>query len=87
MYFVEVQFQKDTRIYQCFFADVFLYFSRYDCANDWRGVVVFKKRSLDPGVPPQYQDLFVSQRVTQIYLDELGVTNQSIGVGVVRLVV
>jgi predicted transposase/invertase (TIGR01784 family) len=61
IYFVEVQFQKDARIYQRFLAEVFLYFSRYDCANDWHGVIVFKKRSLDPGVPTQYQDFFASQ--------------------------
>jgi predicted transposase/invertase (TIGR01784 family) len=88
IYFLEVQFQKDNRLYQRFFAEIFLYFSRYDCANDWRGVVVFKNRSLDPGVPLQYRGLLMSRQVQIIYLDELEeAAERSLGVGVVKLVV
>ncbi|MDM9380823.1 Rpn family recombination-promoting nuclease/putative transposase [Chlorogloeopsis sp. ULAP01] len=86
IYFLEIQFQKDNRLYQRLFAEIFLYFSRYDCGNDWRGVVIFKNKSLDPGVPLQYRGLLMSQQVQILYLDELGV-EESLGVGVVKLVV
>lgn len=65
-----------------------MYLSRCDRANDWKAVVVFKSRSLDPGNLPQFVELLSSQRVRRIYLGELGeVSGQSIGVGIVKLVV
>ena len=88
IYFVEVQFQADKRIYHRLFGEIFLYLSRCDRPNDWRAVVVFKQRSLDPGNLPQFIELLTSQRVKRIYLDELGeVSEQSIGVGIVKLVI
>ncbi len=88
IYFVEVQFQADKNFYHRLFGEIFLYLSRCDRPNDWRAVVVFKQRSLDPGNLPQFIELLTSQRVRRIYLDELGeVSEQSIGVGIVRLVV
>ncbi len=88
IYFVEVQFQADPRFYHRFFGEIFLYLSKYERSNDWRAVVVFQKRSLDPGNSPQYIELLTSQRVSRIYLDELGeAADQSLGVGIVKLVV
>ncbi len=34
IYFVEVQFQKDTGFYQRFFAEIFLYLHQYQPIND-----------------------------------------------------
>ena len=88
IYFVEVQFQRDERFYQRFFGEIFLYLSQYERANDWRGVVIFRSKSLDPGVKPQYRELLASPRIRRIYLDELGeAADQSLGVGAVKLVV
>jgi len=88
IYFVEVQFQRDTRFYQRFFGETFLYLSQYEQSNDWRGVVLFKTRSQDPGVKPQYRELLTSPRIRRIYLNELGeAAEQSLGVGVVKLIV
>lgn len=88
IYFVEVEFQADKKFYQRLFGEIFLYLSKSDRANDWRAVVVFKQRSLDSGNIPQYIELLTSQRVRRIYLDELGeASEQSIGVGIVKLVV
>jgi predicted transposase/invertase (TIGR01784 family) len=87
IYFVEVQFQRDPRFYQRFFGEIFLYLSQYERPNDWRGAVIFKNRSLDPGVQAQYRELLTSPRVRRIYLDELEAAARSLGVGVVRLVV
>ncbi|OUL25245.1 flagellar assembly protein H [Nostoc sp. RF31YmG] len=88
IYFVEVQFQPDPRFYSRLFGEIFLYLRQYPQPNDWRAVVVYPQRSLDPGVPMQYRDLILSQQVQHIYLDELGeVADLSLGVGVVKLVV
>lgn len=88
IYFVEVQFQADKRFYHRLFGKIFLYIAKGDRANDWKAVVVFKSRSLDPGNLPQFVELLSSQRVRRIYLDELGeVSGQSIGIGIVKLVV
>ncbi len=88
IYFVEVQFQADKKFYHRLFGEIFLYLSRCDRANDWRAVVIFKQRSLDPGNLPQFIELLTSQRVRRIYLDELGeVSEQSIGIGIVKLIV
>lgn len=65
-----------------------MYFSKCDRANDWRAVLVFKQRSLDPGNIPQYIELLTSQRVRGIYLDKLGVeAERSLDIGIVKLVV
>ena len=88
IYFVEVQFQPDKRFYHRFFGEIFLYLSRYQRSNDWRAVVIFAKRSLDPGNLAQYIELLTSPRVRRVYLDELGeAADQSLGVGIVKLVV
>ena len=88
IYFVEVQFQADAKFYHRFFGEIFLYLSKYERANDWRAVVVFQRRSLDPGNLPQHIELLTSQRVRRIYLNELGeASEQSLGVGIVKLVV
>lgn len=86
IYFVEVQFQLDKRFYHRLFGEIFLYLSRYERSNDWRAVVIFQKRSLDPGNLPQYLELLTSSRVRRIYLDELGeAADQSLGIGIVKL--
>lgn len=88
IYFVEVQFQSDKRFYHRFFGEIFLYLSKYERSNDWQAVVVFRKRSLDPGDLPQYIELLTSQRVRRIYLDELGeAAERSLGIGIIKLVV
>lgn len=72
IYFVEVQFQPDSKFYSRFFGEIFLYLRQYELPNDWRAVVVYAKRSLDPGVPMQYRGLLMSQQVQRVYLNELG---------------
>jgi predicted transposase/invertase (TIGR01784 family) len=88
IYFVEVQFQSDSRFYSRFFSEIFLYLRQYDVPNDWRGVVLYPQRSLDSGVPIQYRGLLLNQQIQRIYLDELDENaDSSIGLGVVKLVV
>jgi predicted transposase/invertase (TIGR01784 family) len=88
MYFVEVQFQKDQGFYYRLFAEIFLYIYQYKPVNNWRAVVVYPRRSVEPEQPIQYQLLLNSNQVQIIYLDELGeFAERSLGVGIVQLVV
>ncbi len=88
IYFVEVQFQPDSKFYSRFFTEIFLYLDKSPLRNNWRGVVVYPTRSIDTGETERYIELLNSQTVRRIYLDELGTTPQpSIGIGTVQLVV
>ena len=71
VYFVEVQFQKLSRFYARLFAEIYIYLAQHDVPNDWRAVVIFPKRALDPGVHQHYRELFESGRVICIYLEDL----------------
>ncbi len=63
IYFVEVQFQSDSRFYSRFFGEIFLYLRQYDLHNDWRAVVLYPQRSLEPEVPMQYRGLLLTEQV------------------------
>ena len=87
--FVEIQGYKDRNnvLHSSFFSQVFLYLHTYQPKNDWRGILIFSKRSLDTGLPIQYQDFAKSQRFQRIYLDELSSTNDlSIGLSLLHLI-
>lgn len=87
IYFAEVQFQLDKRFYARFFAEIFLYLDKNEVENDWRGVVIYPTRSAESRDITQYRELLASLRVTRIYLDELGSTQQSLGIETVKLVI
>ncbi|MFE1747167.1 Rpn family recombination-promoting nuclease/putative transposase [Coleofasciculus sp. H7-2] len=88
IYFVEVQFQRDDIFYYRFFTEIFLYLGQNKPNRDWRAVAVFSRRSIDREVPIEYQRLLLSQQVQWVYLDELEEAgNQSVGLGMVQLVV
>ncbi len=88
IYFVEVQFQPDSKFYSRFFTEIFLYLDKTELKNNWRGVVVYPTHSIDTGETERYFELLNPQRVRRIYLDELGSTPQpSIGIETVKLVI
>lgn len=68
--FVEAQGYKDAKgtLYSSFFSEIFLCLHDYQPDNDWCAVLIFLKRSLDPGLPRQYQDFADSPRFRRIYL-------------------
>lgn len=88
--FVEVQGYPDrTRIlYHAFFAEIFLYLRDYQPVNDWMGVIIFTKRSLDPRLPQHFQDYANSSRFKRVYLDELdpAIVGQSLELSVLQLI-
>ncbi|WGV24762.1 Rpn family recombination-promoting nuclease/putative transposase [Halotia branconii] len=88
IYFVEVQFQTDTEIYSRLFSEIFLYLHRNKPKNPWQGIVIYPTRSLDTSNINNYSEFFTSQRVSRIYLDELGETaSLPIGIATIKLIV
>ena len=88
--FVEAQGypDKEGTLYSSFFSEIFLYLHDYQPVNDWESVLMFTKRSLDPGLPKQYSDFSDSPHFRRVYLDELGDSeNLSIGLSLLKLVV
>ncbi|NJL65629.1 MAG: Rpn family recombination-promoting nuclease/putative transposase [Methylacidiphilales bacterium] len=88
IYFVEVQFQPDEKLYSRLFTEIFLYLHKTELTNNWRGVVVYPNRNTDTGETERYTELLTSGRVTCIYLDELdSPASPSIAIETVKLVV
>ncbi|NET02151.1 MAG: Rpn family recombination-promoting nuclease/putative transposase [Sphaerospermopsis sp. SIO1G1] len=77
VYFCEVQFQKDEKLYERLFAESLLYFYRNrDRFSDWQAVIIYPSRSTEQGNIHPYRALLNSDQVHRIYLDELGDIHQ-----------
>jgi predicted transposase/invertase (TIGR01784 family) len=85
--FAEVQLQKDEELYDRFFAETAYFLRRAPGRyTDWRGVLIFAARSLEPSNAQLHRSLLQGAQVQQIYLDELQPTSQdSLGVQLVQL--
>jgi predicted transposase/invertase (TIGR01784 family) len=70
-FFVEVQYQKDTRLYQRIFAEIMIFLHQHRPQGRWRVVVIFPRRSIDAGVPEDFREYLVSGRLKIVYLNEL----------------
>jgi predicted transposase/invertase (TIGR01784 family) len=87
LYFVEVQFQLDSVFYRRLFAEIFVYLRQNQSVNHWRAVVIYPQRSLDPSDRLPYELLLNSSQVQRIYLDELGTTDNSLQIAIVKLII
>ncbi len=88
VYFSEVQFQKDQFLYHRVFAELFLFLDQNPFTYDWYTVIIYPKRSVEPDETRLHQILLESSKVQRVYLDELEpAANQSLGIGVVKLVI
>lgn len=88
VYFIEVQFQVDQLLYHRLFAELFLYLKQNPATRDWRAVLIYPRRSLEPNETNLYRTLLESPQVQRVYLDELAaVAELSLGLGLVQLVV
>ncbi|MFN7512043.1 Rpn family recombination-promoting nuclease/putative transposase [Microcystis sp.] len=77
IYFCEVQFQKDERLYERVFGESFLYFYRQrEQFADWQIVVIYPTRSLEQSNTHPYRALLNCPQVHRIYLNELGKIQQ-----------
>jgi predicted transposase/invertase (TIGR01784 family) len=73
VYFCEVQFQKDEKLYERVFAESSLYFYRNrDRFNDWQAVIIYPSRSIEQGDTHPHRTLLNGNQVHRVYLDELG---------------
>lgn len=73
VYFCEVQFQKDDRLYERLFSEAFLYFYRNrERYGDWEAVVIYPSRSMEQSNSHPYRALLDSTQVHRVYLNELG---------------
>lgn len=73
VYFCEVQFQKDERLYERLFGESFLYFYRNrERYSDWQAVAIYPSRSIEQSNVYPYRSLLAGEQVHRVYLDELG---------------
>ena len=73
VYFCEVQFQRDERLYERVFAESYLYFYRNrDRFSNLQIVIIYPSRSLEQTDISPYLSQLHSPQVNRIYLDELG---------------
>ncbi len=73
VYFCEVQFQKDERLYERLFAESHLYFYRNrQRFQDWATVIIYPSRNVEQAETRPYRSLLNGDQVYRIYLDELG---------------
>ena len=73
VYFCEVQFQKDERLYERVLAESSLYFYRNrDRFSDWQAVIIYPSRSLEQGDIHPHRSFLNGGQLHRVYLDELG---------------
>jgi predicted transposase/invertase (TIGR01784 family) len=69
--FVEVQFQPDPDFYRRVFAEIFVYLQQHKIENEWKVVVIFPRKGIEPKRSKAYNMLFGAQIVHVIYLRDL----------------
>lgn len=73
VFFCEVQFQKDEKLYERVFAESSLYFYRnLNRFNDWQVVIIYPSRNTEQSDIFPHRGQLNSPQVHRIYLDELG---------------
>ena len=73
VYFCEVQFQKDEKLYERVFAESLLYFYRNrERFRDWQAVIIYPSRSIEQSNIYPHRGLLNSHQVHRVYLEELG---------------
>ncbi|AFY41245.1 Rpn family recombination-promoting nuclease/putative transposase [Nostoc sp. PCC 7107] len=73
VYFCEVQFQKDERLYERVFAESSLYFYRNrDRFSDWQTVIIYPSRNIEQSDLYPHRNQLNGNQVHRVYLDELG---------------
>jgi predicted transposase/invertase (TIGR01784 family) len=87
IYFIEAHCYKDDNFYNQLFAKIILYLTQYQPPNEeWYAVVIYDVKS-NEGNFPGYLNCYLPY-LRRFYLDELALTpNQSLAVGVMRLIV
>ena len=86
--FLEVQFQKDPTFYHRLIAEIHLFLKLNPSTFDWKAVVIFQKRSIEPPDFRLFRNLIHSDQVNRIYLEDLKATSDdNVGLDLMRLIV
>jgi predicted transposase/invertase (TIGR01784 family) len=90
IYFTEVQFQKDPKIYLRLFSEIFIYLRDNEPDLRWRAMIIFRSRGIEPTARQResVQPFLDSPLVRCIYLNELEVSETTpLGVQIIQLFV
>lgn len=83
-----MQFQQDKQIYSRLISEVNLYLRQNKTKNNWYGVVIYPRKSLDVADTKHYSEFFDSGRITRIYLEDLGdAASLPIGIATIKLII
>jgi predicted transposase/invertase (TIGR01784 family) len=87
VYFCEVQFQRDERLYERLVGESSLYFYRNrDRFTDWQAVVIYPERSIEQQNTHPYRAFVNCDQFHRVYLDELGaIADLPLGLGLMVL--
>ncbi|MBW4477593.1 MAG: Rpn family recombination-promoting nuclease/putative transposase [Tolypothrix brevis GSE-NOS-MK-07-07A] len=73
VYFAEVQFQRDEKLYERVFAESSLYFYRNRHRfSDWQAVIIYPSRNIEQSDIYPHRTQLNGEQVHRVYLDELG---------------
>ncbi|MCI0378255.1 MAG: Rpn family recombination-promoting nuclease/putative transposase [Gemmataceae bacterium] len=87
LYFLEVQFYARASIFADLLAKVFTYLKQHNAAQDFRGVVLFASRSLEPADTTPYRALLDAGQIRPFYLDEMPeLANAPLGLSILYLI-
>jgi len=87
LYFLEVQFYPRPNIFADLLAKIYTYLKQHDPSQDFRGVVLFASRSLEPAEAVPYRPLLDAGKIRPFYLDELpDLANAPLGLSILYLI-
>jgi predicted transposase/invertase (TIGR01784 family) len=87
VWFIEVQFQEDQTFYNRLFGELYLYLRLHPDTEDYRAVVLFRDRNIEPDNQYLYRANLNSDQVHRIYLSDLNsVSTESLGIGLMQLI-
>lgn len=89
VYYAEVQFQRDDRLYERIVSESSNHFYRNrDQFTDWQAVVIYPSRSMEQKNVYPYRALLNSDQFHRIYLNELGdIRELPLGLALMRLTI
>jgi len=87
LYFLEVQFYARASIFADLMVKVFTYLKQNNSAQDFRGVVLFASRALEPADTTPFRALLDAGQIQPFYLDELPeLANAPVGLSILYLI-
>jgi predicted transposase/invertase (TIGR01784 family) len=73
VFFIEVQMQPDTKLYDRMHSEISIYSYRYpERFDQWKAVAIYPSHSVEQSQTKVPQELFDSGRIMPVYLDQLG---------------